>query len=343
MRISRRDFLRAATLSATAIGLNASSLLKLQEALAGVGDAPVIWLEGQGCGGCTLSLLNSVKYDSIDIVLRNKLSLEYHSMLMACEGDLAVSAADEVRTSLKGVTELAEEWLEDSGDLKYDYDGNGKVDMNDFTTLSKRSFILVVEGAIPTNESGHYCHITSDMTMYDALGLFATHASHVVAVGTCASFGGIPAATNNQTGAISVQDALSQLGISKPLVNIPGCPAHPDWIIGTLIQIITSGSVPVLDSELRPVEYFPAIPLHSSCPYYGENLTSAANHLGEKGCLINLGCRGMTTHADCPSRRWNSGSSAEAGINWCIASGAPCHGCTEPDYPGDAPFYTNIL
>ena len=63
----------------------------------------------------------------------------------------------------------------------------------------------------------------------------------VIALGTCATFGGIPAAEGNPTGAISAEEFLNIKSISKPLINIPGCPAHPDWFIGTIIHLLKFG------------------------------------------------------------------------------------------------------
>ncbi|MCM8774480.1 MAG: NiFe hydrogenase, partial [Candidatus Omnitrophica bacterium] len=148
--------------------------------------------------------------------------------------------------------------------------------------------------------------------------------------------GGIPKGEPNPTGAMGVKEFLEELGIGKTVINIPGCPAHPDWIIGTLIHIIFYG-MPELDFLYRPKLFFGKT-IHESCSryyYFSEN--RFASSLGEEGCLINLGCRGPYTRADCPLRAWNNG------VNWCVESGGMCVGCCSPNFPdGFSPIYSAL-
>jgi hydrogenase small subunit len=147
-------------------------------------------------------------------------------------------------------------------------------------------------------------------------------AKYIVAVGTCAAYGGISAAMPNPTQAKSVSQVLP----GKTVVNIPGCPAHPDWVLLTLATVL-GGTVPQLDAQGRPVAFFgPSV--HEDCPRriaYDNNVF--AQNPSEPGCLLKLGCRGTKTNADCAKRKWNGGT------NYCIDSGAPCQGCTEPGFP----------
>ncbi len=338
MKLTRRDFLRAAAGMAGVLGLEASGLFKLQEALAAPGSPPVIWLQGQSCTGCSVSFLNSVHYATADDLLLNSINLEYHPNLVAAAGDFAISADQIVRpldSELKG---FSRDWGKTSEGLDFDLNGDGIVNFVDYALAARRGYILIIEGSVPIGSDGHFCHIGKDLSMIDALGVFSEHASQIIAVGTCASYGGIPAAGPNPTGAMGVTDALNHIGQPKGVINIPGCPIHPDWLVGTLISALTGQTIN-LDEKGRPLTYY-GKKIHDSgnCPYKGGH---EVHTLGEKGCLKEMGCKGPKTYADCFSRKWNSGQVGEDGVNWCIEAGSPCIGCTEPQFPdGDfAPFY----
>lgn len=283
MKISRRDFLKFTAASALTLGLNEMHLFNFEIAMAkSQSKVPVIWLNGSGCSGCSISLMNAVN-PTVDEVLLNNISLGYHPTLMAAAGDMAVRSAQQ---------------MAEAG-----------------------GYVLVVEGGIPTGASGKYCYVWSannqHVTMAAAVRALAAHATHIIAVGTCASYGGVSkAATLTAT-----QGAGTFLG--KKVINLPGCPTHPDWIIGTLVQLI-GGTVPALDSNNRPRMYYPA-KICKSCP---NKEREEANRLGQRGrCLEEVGCKGEHTFADCGKRKWNNGQ------NWCIGVNSPCIGCTEPSFP----------
>jgi hydrogenase small subunit len=167
----------------------------------------------------------------------------------------------------------------------------------------------------------------------------ATDALAVLSVGTCASFGGIAAAAPNPTGCQPVKKVLEDRGIRKPVINIPGCPPHPDWFVGTVASILLNGlpNTENLDDEFRPTAFYGKL-IHENCPrraYFDEG--KFAHKFGDEGCLYELGCKGPITYADCPLRRWNNGT------NWVIGAGAPCNGCTQPEFPDLlAPFYEKL-
>jgi hydrogenase small subunit len=283
MEITRRDFLKYAAGAAVALGLTKVQLANVERVLADSSSPAVIWLQGAACTGCSVSLLNTVN-PTIDQLLLNNISLKYHTTLMSAAGDMAVAAAR--------------------------------------STQQAGGYILAIEGAIPTANNGKYCYVWDEngapVTMADAVTSLAANAAYIVAVGTCASYGGIPA-VNTTAAAKSVSSFLG-----RPVVNLPGCPAHPDWVVGTLVQVL-SGTVPELDSNGRPTLYYPESSLHSRCPRRG---MLQATTLGEDYlCLQNLGCKGPSTHSDCEARKWNNGQ------NWCIGVNGPCIGCTEPDFP----------
>ncbi|MHB0878572.1 MAG: hydrogenase small subunit [Anaerolineae bacterium] len=283
MQITRRAFLRYAVAAGVGLGLGEDVLARVETVLAQTALPPVVWLSGSGCTGCSVSLLNAVN-PTIDGLLTGTIALKYHSTLMVAAGDLAVAAAT--------------------------------------STAQAGGHILVVEGAIPTAFGGRCCYVWDEggvpVTMTEAVSSLAANASHLVAVGTCASYGGIPAAFAG-AGAVGLGAFLG-----RPVVNLPGCPAHPDWIIGGLAALL-AGTPPPLDARGRPTTYYPAEAIHERCP---RREREEANSFGQAGlCLKELGCKGPSTHADCDIRRWNNGQ------NWCIGANGLCIGCSEPTFP----------
>jgi len=179
-----------------------------------VKELPVIWLQGAACTGCTISLLNSasptIKNILIDqIVSGMHINLRFHPSIMAGAGEPVI------------------EVLEDTAEEK------------------KGNYILVVEGAIPTATDAVYGaigeRVGKPVRMGDRVEELARDALAILAVGTCAAFGGIPAAAPNPTGCQSVKQFLDAKGITTPIVNIPGCPPHPDWFVGTVASILLNG------------------------------------------------------------------------------------------------------
>ena len=175
----------------------------------------------------------------------------------------------------------------------------------------------------------YYVPADSD-EIQDAVAQYATRASHVVCVGTCASWGGIPKSGSNPTGIQGVSEYLGE-----PTINISGCPANPMWVVKAIVKLLLGQPVP-LDAHGRPIQLYEAYGnIHDSCPRWNEG-NNKATALGQDGkCLWDLGCRGPYTKANCHNN-WNG----IAGMgHWCIGVNAPCHGCTEPDFPGPQSFY----
>jgi hydrogenase small subunit len=198
--------------------------------------------------------------------------------------------------------------------------------------MKKDDFLLVVEGSMPVTMP-EACMMGHE-PITDLVLKTASRAKAVVAAGTCASFGGIPAAENNPTGALSVPDFLNRENISKPVIRLPGCPTHPDWIVGTLAHLLKFG-MPPLDDKGRPRMFYSKL-IHDQCPRFPEyERENFAKSFSDDGCLFKLGCLGVNTFADCTIRYWNSK------INSCIPAGGPCIGCASENFAlkTSFPFY----
>jgi len=165
------------------------------------------------------------------------------------------------------------------------------------------------------------------------------NAMAVLAIGTCASYGGVFAAEPNPTGSMAVQAFFKSKGIETPVINLPGCPAHPDWFVGTVAHIILFGlhKPNEIDDAGRPIEFY-GKQIHENCPRRPDfDAGKFAKKIGDPGCLYQLGCKGPVSYADCPLRGFNNHT------NWCITAGSPCHACTEPDFPDKlSPLYEKI-
>jgi hydrogenase small subunit len=293
--LNRRQFLKMGASLAAAMGLGTGFITPVAEALAelSTGQAPVLWLQGQSCSGCSVSLLNT-ENPSPATVLTRYISLFFHSTISAATG----------HTAMDIVTK----------------------------TIESGGYYLVVEGAIPAGMP-KAC-VMGHKPVSELVEQAAKKAKAVISVGACAAYGGIPAAENNPTGSMGVADFLAKKGVSAPMIKLPGCPAHPDWIVGTLVHVLKFG-LPKLDKDGRPIMFYGRI-LHEQCPRFADyERENFAQSFSEDGCLFKLGCLGPVTQADCTTRYWNRGA------NTCIAAGAPCIGCASDIFARSAslPFY----
>jgi hydrogenase small subunit len=244
-----------------------------------------IWLELTGCSGNIISLLDGANPD-FAYLINNMVNLLYNNSLMVEQGEKAVAML-----------------------------------MNAIDT----DFILAVEGAVATKNNGLYNIIGRwegrPLTAFEAIKLLGEKAAYVIAVGACATHGGVSAATPNPSESVSVQSVLN-----RKVIKLPGCPCHPDWFLGTLAHILLYGE-PELDSWDRPLLFY-STRIHDRCPrrsYF--DLGIFASKLGEQTCMFKLGCRGPVTRTDCPIRQWNNY------VNWPIKDDTPCIGCAQFGFP----------
>lgn len=250
-----------------------------------------IWLEVTGCSGNIISLLNSENPGLYD-VLTHIVNFTYNNTLMGSEGSFAF-----------------EKFLE---------------------TLDTE-FILLIDGAVSTKDNGNYNIVANYngtyITALQAVRLAGGKAKYVVAVGTCASYGGISAAKPNPSECKNVQEILN-----RQVIRLPGCPCHPDWVVGTLAHLALYG-IPQLDDQGRPLILY-GVTIHDNCTRRGFfDKGIFAQKFGEEGCMFKLGCRGPVTKTDCPRRKWNGY------VNWPIGDNTNCIGCAQEQFPdGMEPF-----
>jgi hydrogenase small subunit len=200
--------------------------------------------------------------------------------------------------------------------------------------IAEGGYVLVVEGSLPAADD-RYLEVAGhplEAKFVEA----AEAAAAIIAIGACATYGGIPRA--GVPDGQGVDYFLNEHSISKPLINLPGCPVHPTWFFDTVLYYINNGCPPPLDDEKRPYNHF-SNTIHDMCPrrrFYksGKFVTDWNDSKATTWCLLKMGCKGPWTHADCGSILWNEGA------NWCIGNNAPCAGCTEPAfYDGFSPLF----
>lgn len=461
MRITRRDFMKYCAVAAGALGLSASQLAKLEKAMAteySRGGTHVIWLNGQACTGCTTSLANTIYYASIQELLVPFADIQNTFPTGLPNGPLDLDFMETLSSSVGATAVNAAKAVLNSGE----------------------PFVLAVEGAIPTADGGVYCKVGNGTSYTDTATIStmkevwefaeADNCVAILAIGTCASFGGIPAAKGSVTGArglvstgkisggyqkVDVQglwdylkenadygvasvritsggsgytsaptvsftggggsgasatasintvtgqvtavsvtnsgtgytspptvtfsggggtgaQAVAILGVNPgtgisveewnklmaKTICIPGCPPHPDWIVGTIIYLLTYGEPPLMDKYHRPFEFYGEYQC-TNCIWKVNDTTSASNTIDNQtqssksgrttgnspmlykykysstyeGCIGILGCKGRKTKADCSYRYWNGDAKGSRGVSWCVMTRAGCHGCTEPRFP----------
>lgn len=273
----------------------------------GHGGRPVrtlLWLQSGGCGGCTLSLICAEQPDFLSALDVAGIRLLWHPSLSEATGA-------EVRAVIESVR---------SGAVPLD--------------------ILCLEGSVihgPKGTGRFHLQAGTGEPMKDLIAELAALAGDVIAVGTCAAFGGMTAAGANHVEASGLAYDGSETGglmggafrarSGRPVINISGCPVHPDWVVETLLQLgfdtLRQGD---LDELGRPRLYADHL-VHHGCPrneYY--EYKASAESLSNLGCLMeHLGCMATQVHADCNVRLWNGGGS-------CTRAGYPCISCTEPGF-----------
>jgi len=289
--LTRRDFMKWASAACAMLMLPPVFTPMVAQAAELMNRVPVIWIELQDCAGNSEAILRS-DAPTIDELILETISLEFNETLMAAAGHAAEEHLEEAMHTFKG------------------------------------KYLCVVEGSIPMAMDGIYGTIgAAGETFKDHLIRVAKDSAAVVAVGTCATFGGVPAAAPNPTQAVGVQDIVK----GKAIINIPACPANPANITGTILHYVLSGQVPELDHLNRPKFAF-GYRIHDNCERRAHfDAGEFVEEWGDDGaknnfCLYKMGCKGPMTFNNCSIVKYNSGTS------WPVGAGHGCIGCSEPDF-----------
>lgn len=268
--------------------------------------ASLLWLQGGACSGNTMSFLNAEEPSACDLVTDFGIDILWHPSLGMELGDQA------------------------------------KQIFADCATGKRPLDIFVFEGTVilGPNGSGRY-DMFADRPMKDWVIELANQAGIVVAIGDCACWGGIPAMAPNPSESIGMQymkrDKGGFLGggwVSKaglPVINIPGCPAHPDWVTQILVAVASGRTGDLaLDDLQRPATFFKSFTQTGCTRVQFFEYKQSTLEFGQgtrTGCLFyEFGCRGPMTHSPCNRILWNRQSSK-------TRAGMPCTGCTEPEFP----------
>lgn len=315
--VSRRDFLKLCGAVAVAAGLSELAVPRvahaIEESVIGATSGnlfPAIWIEGASCTGCTESFAQMETPNAGQVVL-DMVSLNYCETLSAAAG----FSMEEAKAQ----------------------------------TIAAGNYVLIYEGAVLEGWNGQALRV-ADMPGTEHLVEAAENAVAVLAVGSCAVNGGWCAAHPNAANAMGVQQYLEKRGVHTPVVNIPGCPVNPEWIMSALVDVVVLKDPTILLNRLNdfnmPGDLFNQT-IHDNCERRGhfengEFVYAWGSEEEAKGyCLYPMGCRGPQTKSQCPITMWNDRRS------WCVQAGSPCIGCCEanPMNPGqnwvevNTPFY----
>jgi len=285
---SRRDFMKWAGAITAMLALPSNFTPLMADAIKVVDRLPIIWLHMAECTGCSEALLRSA-HPTIDSLIFDYISLEYHETLMAAVGWQAEENIEHAMHKYKG------------------------------------QYILMVEGGIPTGLDGAYLTLGGHGKKgIDIAKEASENAAAIFAIGTCSAFGGVQAAVPNPTGAVALSEVTH-----KPVINVPGCPPSEKNIVGTLMYYILYGSLPALDVYNRPkwayrlrIHDLCERRGHFDAGEFVENFGDDAAKDGY--CLYKVGCKGPYTFNNCSKNKFNEDTSWPVQVGFgCIGCSEP--------------------
>ena len=295
--VTRRGFLQLCGTIAAATGLAQLTVPDvahaIEESVIGAAEGnlfPVIWIEGASCTGCTEAFAQIDEPDPATVVLE-MISCNYNETLSFAAGHSVEEAKAQTIKQCAG------------------------------------KYVLVYEGALLEGWDGWALRVAEE-TGVNAFLEAAENAFGVVALGSCAVNGGWMGSKKTPAGAIGCQALMAKHGITTPVINIPGCPANPEWLVAVLVDVVMMGVLPELNIDNKPALIFEQA-IHENCQRRGhfengEFVYKFGSEEEKMGfCLYAMGCRGPQTKANCGIVRYNRRRS------WCVEAGSPCIGCCE--------------
>lgn len=298
--VDRRRFLKFCSAMVATLALPPSYVGRVAAALEKTRKPVLVWLQFQDCAGNSESILRSSHPSVLEIVL-DLLSWEYHEIVMAGAGHHAEAALERVVREEKG------------------------------------KYIAVVEGAIPLADGGVYCTV-GGRTALEIAREVCSNAVATIAAGACAWDGGLVAASPNPTGAVGIEEAVPEAAV----INLGGCPQNPVNTAAVLVHYLTFGELPATDQYHRPLFAYGRI-IHDQCErraHYdaGRYVQEWGDEGHRKGwCLYKMGCKGPEATYNCPSVRWNDGTS------WPVKAGHGCLACASHRFwDTRSPFYDRL-
>ena len=298
--VNRRRFIKFCAAMTATLALPQRYVAQVAAALEKSRKPVLVWLQFQDCAGNSESVLRSSHPSVLEVVL-DLLSWEYHELIMAGAGHQAEAALERV---------VREE---------------------------KNKFLAVVEGAVPLADGGVYCTV-GGRTALDIAHHVCSNAAATIAAGACAWDGGLVRAHPNPTGAVGISEAVPEAKV----INLGGCPQNPANTAAVLVHYLTFGELPAVDQFNRPLFAYGRI-IHDQCErraHYdaGRYVQEWGDEGHRKGwCLYKMGCKGPQATFNCPSVRWNDGTS------WPVKAGHGCLACASHRFwDVRSPFYERL-
>ena len=298
--VNRRRFLKFCSAMTATLALPPRYVAQVASALEKTKKPVLVWLQFQDCAGNSEAILRSSHPSVLEVVL-DLLSWEYHEIIMAGAGHQAEAALQRVVKEEKG------------------------------------KYLAVVEGSIPLADDGVYCTIAGKTALSIAKEV-CSNAAATIAAGACAWFGGLVAASPNPTGAVGISEAVPEAKV----INLGGCPQNPANTAAVLVHYLTFGELPAVDQYNRPLFAYGRI-IHDQCERRAHfDAGRYVQEWGDEGhrrgwCLYKMGCKGPQATFNCPSVRFNDGTS------WPVKAGHGCVGCGGYNFwETKSPFYERL-
>ena len=286
--VSRRNFMKWAGTLTAMLALPSTFTPLIAEAVKVVDRLPIIWLHGAECTGCSESLLRSA-HPTIDSLIFDYISLEYHETLMAAAGWQAEENLEHAMKKCKG------------------------------------QYILMVEGGIPLANEGSFMTIGAHAKTFKNIAIEASeNAAAIFAIGTCSAFGGVQAAAPNPTGAVALSEVTH-----KTVINVPGCPPSEKNIVGSLMHYLLYGNLPALDAYNRPKWAYRLRIHDLCERRGHFDAGEFVEQFGDQGakdayCLYKVGCKGPYTFNNCSKNKFNEDTSWPVQVGFgCIGCSEP--------------------